>query len=66
MGYIFKSMSCLLYIHNKGIIHRDIKLENLFMDDNFNIKIGDFNISALINIESAENFTNDYEEMDQM
>ena len=62
----FKSMSCLLYIHNKGIIHRDIKLENLFMDDNFNIKIGDFNISALINIESAENFTNDYEEMDQM
>ena len=59
-------MSCLLYIHNKGIIHRDIKLENLFMDDNFNIKIGDFNISALINIESAENFTNDYEEMDQM
>ena len=62
----FKSMSSLLYIHNKGIIHRDIKLENLFMDDNFNIKIGDFNISALINIESAENFTNDYEEMDQM
>ena len=66
LDIFFKSMSGLLYIHNKGLIHRDIKLENLFFDDNFNIKIGDFNISAAINIESAENFTNDFNQMDQM
>ena len=36
----------LQYIHNQGVIHRDIKLGNLFMDENGNIQIGDFGISA--------------------
>ena len=57
----FKCISGLLYIHNQGIIHRDIKLENLFLDDNYNIKIGDFNVSAVINKEKAQNFTHDYD-----
>ena len=35
----FKCISGLLYVHKQGIIHRDIKLDNLFLDDNFNIKI---------------------------
>ena len=38
----YKSISGLIYIHEKGIIHRDTKLENLVLDDNFNIKITDF------------------------
>ena len=62
----FKCISGLLYVHNQGIIHRDIKLDNLFLDDNFNIKIGDFNISAAINGNSAENFTNDYNQKEKM
>lgn len=62
----FKCISGILYIHNQGIIHRDIKLANLFLDDNFNIKIGDFNISAAINQESAGKFTNDYNQMKQL
>ena len=62
----FKCISSLLYIHNQGIIHRDIKLQNIFLDDNFNIKIGDFNVSATINIQSAENFTNIERESKQM
>ena len=53
----FKSISGLKYIHEKGLIHRDIKLENLFLDDNFNIKIGDFNVSATQDIKSAANFS---------
>ena len=36
-------------IHNKNIIHRDIKLENIFMNDNMEIKIGDFGISKQFN-----------------
>jgi serine/threonine protein kinase len=62
----FKCISGLLYIHNLGIIHRDIKLDNLFLDDNFNIKIGDFNTSAVINKKIAENFTDDKEKTEQM
>ena len=62
----FKCISGLLYIHNQGIIHRDIKLDNLFLDDDFNIKIGDFNISAVINEDKAKNFTNDDDQMHRM
>ena len=40
----FKCLSGLRKIHKQGLIHRDIKLQNLFIDDNLNIKIGDFSI----------------------
>ena len=52
--------SCLLglqYIHDEDIIHRDIKPKNLFLDENLNVKIGDFNISACNTIDSAKKFS---------
>ncbi|CAL1682715.1 unnamed protein product [Lasius platythorax] len=30
------------YCHNRGIVHRDIKCDNLLMDHHFNIKLSDF------------------------
>jgi polo-like kinase 1 len=34
------------YLHEKRIIHRDLKLGNVFLDDKFNIKIGDFGLAT--------------------
>jgi serine/threonine protein kinase len=36
------------FMHNNQIIHRDLKLGNLFLDSNMNIKVGDFGLAALI------------------
>ena len=34
--------------HKKGICHRDIKIDNILLDENFNPKIADFGFSTLI------------------
>ena len=36
------------YIHSKGIVHRDIKLENILLDLNNIVKICDFGVGKLI------------------
>ena len=62
----YKCLSGLNYIHEKGIIHRDIKLKNIFLDDDFNVKIGDFNVSVVINDECAKKFSENIDEIDDL
>ena len=50
LSHIIKQI-CLIIkeIHSKKIVHRDIKPENFFINENMDIKIGNFHISQYIN-----------------
>jgi len=44
----FQILRGLDYIHTQGILHRDIKLDNILLDQGLNLKICDFGISRTI------------------
>ena len=49
----------IAYLHSRYIIHRDIKADNILLDENNNIKISDFGISALVRNQNSINLGKD-------
>ncbi|KAI8913706.1 kinase-like domain-containing protein, partial [Entophlyctis helioformis] len=46
--YMHQLLDSIRYMHRHGVIHRDIKLGNLFLAKNMSLKIGDFGLAAVI------------------
>ncbi|XP_072573161.1 serine/threonine-protein kinase PLK3-like [Paramormyrops kingsleyae] len=52
--YIQQLISGLKYIHQQGYVHRDIKLDNLFVNEKMQLKIGDFGLAVKLKLREKD------------
>jgi polo-like kinase 1 len=46
--YIYQLVKAIQYVHSRKVIHRDLKLGNLFLTDRMGVKVGDFGLAAQV------------------
>ena len=44
--YLKQLFESVQYMHKANVIHRDLKLGNIFLDKNLNVKVGDFGLAT--------------------
>ncbi|KAJ5118067.1 hypothetical protein N7448_004286 [Penicillium atrosanguineum] len=46
--FMIQLCAAVKYLHKRFVAHRDLKMGNLFLDHNMNLKVGDFGLAAII------------------
>ncbi|KAL1969222.1 hypothetical protein VTN77DRAFT_476 [Rasamsonia byssochlamydoides] len=52
--FMIQLCGAVKYLHKRLVAHRDLKMGNLFLDRNMDIKVGDFGLAAMILSEKDE------------
>ena len=55
--YIVQLVKALKYLHSHKVIHRDLKLGNLFLTDKMELKVGDFGLATKLDFEGERKRT---------
>ena len=55
--YIVQLIKALKYLHSHRVIHRDLKLGNLFLTDKMELKVGDFGLATKLDFEGERKRT---------
>ena len=54
--FISQLLDGVEYMHNKRVVHRDLKLENILVDDRLNLKIADFGFATYKSIDNLRSY----------
>lgn len=46
--YVKQIIEACIYLHGRQIVHRDLKLGNLFLNDDLQVKVGDFGLASIL------------------
>ena len=57
MFYIYELVQGLIYLRRERVIHRDLKLGNLFLGSEMDLKIGDFGLAAKLDYDDEKKTT---------
>lgn len=55
--YLAQIVNSLKYLHQHKVIHRDLKLGNLFLNENMEIKLGDFGLATKLEYDGEKKKT---------